>query len=172
MKQDAFRSQIFRVKYQLCNKLGNIVLPVFWFSSYSTIKIIKETSDKTRKSPCKPALQGTEEIAGDVDKEIPSHDSMPGTESLHGTDSLFERNSTEEGCGDSRSSTPVMIQPLQMEFSEDPTNTVSHISLARRVLILFFSLLNGYLNSAKICNPVIVVKIVPLYFAYISDLDQ
>ena len=63
------------------------------------------------------------------------------TGSLHGTDSLFERNSIQEGgeggrweevgkweegesVGGSRCSTPVMIDPLQLEYSADPTNTV------------------------------------------------
>ena len=75
------------------------------------------------------------------------------TGSLHGTDSLFERNSIQEGgegdrweeggqggkweeggqggkweegesVGSSRCSTPVMIDPLQLEYSADPTNTV------------------------------------------------
>jgi len=56
-----------------------------------------------------------------VEGELPKQEGGPDTESMHGTDSLFERNSLL-GEGDTRSSTPVMMEPLQMEFSEDPTN--------------------------------------------------
>ena len=78
-------------------------------------------------------VQGAQEEYSE--EEMPLEAVQGDTGSLHGTDSLFERNSIQEGgegdrweegesVGSSRCSTPVMIDPLQLEYSADPTNTV------------------------------------------------